>query len=118
MAPATASAVRPILRALGAVVRAIAAHGRGIVANILQIKCTGAPSAHGAWVHIVPLSAHGALEPAVMAYRLIVFDFDGPLADSERCITASMRAALAECGLAADWTRLRSHIGLPLDRTI
>jgi phosphoglycolate phosphatase len=53
-----------------------------------------------------------------MPYRLIVFDFDGTLADSERCISASMSAALAECGFAADWTRLRSHIGLPLDRTI
>jgi phosphoglycolate phosphatase len=53
-----------------------------------------------------------------MAYRLIVFDFDGTLADSERCINASMSAALAECGFAADWTRLRSHIGLPLDQTI
>jgi phosphoglycolate phosphatase len=53
-----------------------------------------------------------------MAYRLIVFDFDGTLADSERCITASMSAALAEYDLGADWTRLRSHIGLPLDRTI
>jgi phosphoglycolate phosphatase len=53
-----------------------------------------------------------------MPYRLIIFDFDGTLADSERCITASMSAALAECGLAADWTRLRSQIGLPLDRTI
>jgi phosphoglycolate phosphatase len=53
-----------------------------------------------------------------MAYRLVVFDFDGTLADSERCISASMSAALAEFGLAADSTRLRSHIGLPLDRTI
>jgi phosphoglycolate phosphatase len=53
-----------------------------------------------------------------MAYRLIIFDFDGTLADSETCISASMTAALAECGCAADLARLRSHIGLPLDRTI
>src|SRR4029453_10440688 len=58
------------------------------------------------------------ISPHTMPYRLIIFDFDGTLADSERCITASMSAALAECGLAADWTRLRSHIGLPLNRTI
>jgi phosphoglycolate phosphatase len=58
------------------------------------------------------------MSPHTKPYRLIIFDFDGTLADSERCITASMSAALAECGLAADWTRLRSHIGLPLDRTI
>src|SRR4029453_5953610 len=58
------------------------------------------------------------ISPHTMAYRLIVFDFDGTLADSERCITASMSAALGEYDLAADWTRLRSHIGLPLDRTI
>ena len=54
----------------------------------------------------------------MIMYRVIIFDFDGTLADSERCIRASMTAALAECGLAADWTRLRSHIGLPLERTI
>jgi phosphoglycolate phosphatase len=58
------------------------------------------------------------MSPHTKPYRLIIFDFDGTLADSERCITASMSAALAECGRAADWTRLRSHIGLPLDRTI
>src|SRR5262245_8211902 len=108
MALARASEVR-LLRALDAVTRTIAAYGLCIVANILQIRNRIALSAP---------SAHSVFRIAAMAYRLIVFDFDGTLADSERCITASMSAALAEYGLAADWTRLRRHIGLPLDRTI
>ncbi len=53
-----------------------------------------------------------------MKYRLIVFDFDGTLVDSERCITRSMTAALAEFGVAGQLDRLRLHVGLPLDQTI
>src|SRR4029450_7719888 len=69
-------------------------------------------------LHCYILHRACCISPHTMPYRLIIFDFDGTLADSERCIPASMSAALAECGRVADWTRLRSHIGLPLDRTI
>jgi phosphoglycolate phosphatase len=53
-----------------------------------------------------------------MKYRLIIFDLDGTLVDSERCINASMTAALAEFGVAGHLARLRLHIGLPLDQAI
>src|SRR4029453_6999332 len=58
------------------------------------------------------------ISPHTMPYRLTIFDFDGTLADSERCITPSMSTPLAEVGFRAGLTRLRSHIGLPLDRMI
>jgi phosphoglycolate phosphatase len=53
-----------------------------------------------------------------MEYRLIIFDLDGTLADTEQCITASMTAALDEFGVAGHLARLRRNIGLPLDQII
>ena len=51
-------------------------------------------------------------------YALVIFDFDGTLVDSERCIHEAMAAALAERGVAGDLSRLRRQIGMPLDRSI
>ena len=47
-------------------------------------------------------------------YRLVVFDFDGTLVDSARCITISLERALADCGCPCDATVIGGQIGLPL----
>lgn len=47
-------------------------------------------------------------------YRLVIFDFDGTLVDSARCITTALERALASCGCPCDVTRVREQIGLPL----
>ena len=53
-----------------------------------------------------------------MAYGLVIFDFDGTLVDSERCIHAAMTAALQECGIPGDLSRLKRQIGMPLDDSV
>lgn len=54
-----------------------------------------------------------------MKYRLLVFDFDGTLADSEASIMAALRLVAAELGLeGVDQVAARRGIGLPLHRTI
>jgi phosphoglycolate phosphatase len=49
---------------------------------------------------------------------LLLFDFDGTLVDSARCITTSIERALLGCGCACDVTRLTEQIGLPLETII
>lgn len=51
-------------------------------------------------------------------YDLVIFDFDGTLVDSARCITASLERALTACGCACDVSRVREQIGLPLETII
>jgi phosphoglycolate phosphatase len=51
-------------------------------------------------------------------YSLVIFDFDGTLVDSARCITTSLERALSVCGCACDVTRVREQIGLPLESII
>ena len=54
-----------------------------------------------------------------MKYRLIVFDFDGTLADSEQSIMEAMRLVARDFGLSEiDPAIVRRGIGLPLQRTI
>ena len=53
-----------------------------------------------------------------MSYQLVIFDFDGTLADSERCVHAAMSAALQELGIHGDLSRLKRQIGMPLDRSV
>ena len=48
----------------------------------------------------------------------MIFDFDGTLVDSARCITTSVERALNDCGCACDVSRVREQIGLPLDAII
>jgi phosphoglycolate phosphatase len=50
----------------------------------------------------------------VPRYHLVVFDFDGTLVDSARCITRSLERALADCGRACDASVIGEQIGLPL----
>lgn len=47
-------------------------------------------------------------------YQLVVFDFDGTLVDSARCITLSLERALADCGCACEASKIGGQIGLPL----
>ncbi len=54
-----------------------------------------------------------------MKYRLLVFDFDGTLADSEESIMESLRLVARDLGLSGlDRSSARRGIGLPLQRTI
>lgn len=54
-----------------------------------------------------------------MKYRLIVFDFDGTLADSEASIMEALRLVARDLGLpGVDFSGARRSIGLPLQRTI
>ncbi|HHE32899.1 MAG TPA: HAD family hydrolase [Chlorobaculum parvum] len=54
-----------------------------------------------------------------MKYRLIVFDFDGTLADSEQSIMEAMRLVAHDFGLSdVEPAIVRRGIGLPLQRTI
>jgi phosphoglycolate phosphatase len=54
-----------------------------------------------------------------MKYRLIVFDFDGTLADSEQSIMEAMRLVARDFGMPEiDRSAVRRGIGLPLQRTI
>ncbi|RXK88398.1 HAD family hydrolase [Chlorobaculum sp. 24CR] len=54
-----------------------------------------------------------------MKYQLIVFDFDGTLADSELSIMEAMRLVARDFGLPEiDCSVVRRGIGLPLQRTI
>jgi phosphoglycolate phosphatase len=50
----------------------------------------------------------------VSPYHLVVFDFDGTLVDSARCIATSLERALADCGCPGDPGAVREQIGLPL----
>jgi phosphoglycolate phosphatase len=51
-------------------------------------------------------------------YSLILFDVDGTLIDSARCISASLEQALRDCGCACDPSCVKDQIGLPLDAII
>ncbi len=52
-------------------------------------------------------------------YRLVVFDFDGTLADSEASIMQTLELVAADFGLPeVDRINARKSIGLPLQRTI
>ncbi|NTW82372.1 MAG: HAD family hydrolase [Chlorobiaceae bacterium] len=54
-----------------------------------------------------------------MKYRLLVFDFDGTLADSEASIMLSLELVARDLGLSGiDRSNARQGIGLPLRRTI
>ncbi|MBF0587110.1 HAD family hydrolase [Prosthecochloris sp. N3] len=54
-----------------------------------------------------------------MTYRLVVFDFDGTLADSEASIMRSLELVAEDLGLSGiDRSNARKSIGLPLQRTI
>jgi phosphoglycolate phosphatase len=54
-----------------------------------------------------------------MTYRLVVFDFDGTLADSEASIMRSLELVAEDLGLSGiDRVNARKSIGLPLQRTI
>ncbi len=54
-----------------------------------------------------------------MNYRLLVFDFDGTLADSEASIMGAMQLVAKDFGLSeVDCVKARQTIGLPLQRTI
>ncbi|ARM30826.1 HAD family hydrolase [Prosthecochloris sp. HL-130-GSB] len=54
-----------------------------------------------------------------MTYRLVVFDFDGTLADSEASIMRSLELVAEDLGLSGiDRANARKSIGLPLQRTI
>ncbi|AAM72466.1 MAG TPA: hypothetical protein DEB17_06065 [Chlorobaculum sp.] len=54
-----------------------------------------------------------------MNYRLLVFDFDGTLADSEASIMGAMQLVAKEFGLSeVDCVKARPTIGLSLLRTI
>lgn len=54
-----------------------------------------------------------------MKYRLLVFDFDGTLADSESSILEALRLVAMELALpGVDRENARRGIGLPLHRTI
>ncbi|MBP3228995.1 MAG: HAD hydrolase-like protein, partial [Bacteroidaceae bacterium] len=50
--------------------------------------------------------------------KTLILDFDGTLADTARCITATFRATLREHGLPdATDAAIRQTIGLPLRET-
>jgi phosphoglycolate phosphatase len=53
-----------------------------------------------------------------MRYSLILFDVDGTLIDSERCIIASLEHALRDCGGMCDPSCVKDQIGLPLEAII
>ncbi|MBN1279772.1 MAG: HAD family hydrolase [Chlorobium sp.] len=54
-----------------------------------------------------------------MKYKLVVFDFDGTLADSEASIMESLQLVAWHLGLSwVDQAAARQSIGLPLRRTI
>ncbi|MBM3162372.1 MAG: HAD family hydrolase [Chlorobi bacterium] len=54
-----------------------------------------------------------------MTYRLLIFDFDGTLADSEASIMETLQLVARDLGLpAVDRAGARRSIGLPLRRTI
>lgn len=54
-----------------------------------------------------------------MRYKLIVFDFDGTLADSEASIIEALNLVALDMGLSGvDRSGARQGIGLPLQRTI
>ena len=54
-----------------------------------------------------------------MKYRLLIFDFDGTLADSEASIRTSLRLVARDLGIQGiDWPAARQSIGLPLQGTI
>jgi phosphoglycolate phosphatase len=53
-----------------------------------------------------------------MSYSLVIFDFDGTLVDSERCVHAAMDAAFRDLGIRADLSRLKRQIGMPLDQSV
>ena len=54
-----------------------------------------------------------------MKYKLLVFDFDGTLADSESSIMLSLELVARDLGLSGiDRSRARQGIGLPLRSTI
>lgn len=54
-----------------------------------------------------------------MNYRLLVFDFDGTLADSEASIKVSLELVARDLGMQGiDWPAARLSIGLPLRSTI
>ncbi len=54
-----------------------------------------------------------------MKYRLLVFDFDGTLADSESSIMEALRLAAQDLGVPEiDRARAKRSIGLPLRQTI
>jgi phosphoglycolate phosphatase len=57
-------------------------------------------------------------ERAAGKYSLVIFDFDGTLVDSARCITTSLERALTTRGCACDVTHVREQIGLPLESII
>jgi len=52
-------------------------------------------------------------------FQLLVFDWDGTLADSEACILGAMHLAVADAGLPeCSNTQIRNIIGLSLDGAI
>lgn len=54
-----------------------------------------------------------------MKYKLLVFDFDGTLADSEASIMEALQLVAGDFGLSGvDREKARRSIGLPLHRTI
>ncbi len=54
-----------------------------------------------------------------MRYKLLVFDFDGTLADSEASIMEALQLVASDFGLSGvDREKARRSIGLPLHRTI
>ncbi len=62
---------------------------------------------------------YSSLSRKCMKYQLLVFDFDGTLADSEASIMLSLELVARDLGLSGiDRLRARQGIGLPLRRTI
>jgi len=54
-----------------------------------------------------------------MKYRLVVFDFDGTLADTEAGILRALELAARDLGLPGiDWPTVKRGIGLPLQKTL
>ena len=49
---------------------------------------------------------------------LVLFDFDGTLADSRACITTALERALASCQRACDTSQLHGLIGLPIEAIV
>jgi phosphoglycolate phosphatase len=58
-------------------------------------------------------------KPVARKYQLLIFDWDGTLADSEACILGAMQLAVAGAGLPkCSDARIRDVIGLSLDGAI